>query len=1029
MEMFGRLKNAEDGRDAFKALARQGISGDSAALLFLEWAALELQRGHGEAKAAGVLGKGLREGAQPLALLETAAAELAAGTWRPVPLHDALMPASATAKAPRAESATVHSFSSASSRAGSEDATICMPSGAPDSARLAPRSATGQQGFSAGLSRLGAGSHGEEETIVIRRHRPQRAPTPLSEATRRGPEEHGTPAALGAGSAPELRSTEPPEAAATSADLASLKADPPAAAPGPPARGRQAPGQGDASPRGHAGPRAARDPGGRAGPGRGRRAAQAQGGGDRRASLPPTRRGGRLPPLLEQEARVEQGGAAPGLPPGLPPGRQLVLEATPVPGPRGGPRAAEEDDTAPVVLSSLALKIQRGRQSIAPALAQRGQVVLESDTAHSGSDADATRSLVNDPSPQNERRADVPGRSHATAFDRTIVVGKSAGSAAVERSRLDQGHARVGPRSEAAVAAAPRSTAAAESRGVENDGRAGTTGPAPREPPRRHHPTPSLGASAPQTARESQSDAPARRDATASPAVPASHHHSAARAQPHAAAAGGPSSSRSQAAQPAQRRVVEDENSVMVKGITYTKLECVGRGGSSKVFKVMAPNRKIFALKRIRLTGRDSEAAAGFMDEITLLKSLRGRSNIIQLIDAEVYRAEGIIYMVLECGEIDLARLLQKREAARREQGQPVSSLDENFIRLYWEQMLTAVHTIHEKRIVHSDIKPANFLVVEGQLKLIDFGIAKAIQSDTTSIARESQVGTLNYMSPEAILGGQNNIKGGPPMKAGGVGRPSDIWSLGCILYQMVYGSTPFSHLPFIQKMHAITDPNHVVAFPPVPNAALLDVLQRCLDRNPRTRITMRELLAHAFLRPDTGGAAAGAPQGDRVELSREQLERLLRKVAGAGVESPGELDSLSQQVFAQLCAGVSPQVGERTFSRTDGQQQQAGAPSRLRSERGGADTDGPGAGIDKAEASEARTSTSSDAPALAPPPPLKMDVASAAARAAAAGAERRAKALLEMERGRTSSGSTMPPAPAPPGPGSSVPGRARAAV
>ena len=76
-----------------------------------------------------------------------------------------------------------------------------------------------------------------------------------------------------------------------------------------------------------------------------------------------------------------------------------------------------------------------------------------------------------------------------------------------------------------------------------------------------------------------------------------------------------------------------------------------------------------------------------------------------------------------------------------------------------------AVDTIHEDRIVHSDLKPANFLMVEGVLKLIDFGIAKAISSDTTSIARESQVGTLNYMSPEAILGGQNNIRGCGPMK------------------------------------------------------------------------------------------------------------------------------------------------------------------------------------------------------------------------------------------------------------------------
>lgn len=54
--------------------------------------------------------------------------------------------------------------------------------------------------------------------------------------------------------------------------------------------------------------------------------------------------------------------------------------------------------------------------------------------------------------------------------------------------------------------------------------------------------------------------------------------------------------------------------------------------------------------------------------------------------------------------------------------------------------MLEAVSTIHEERIVHSDLKPANFMLVRGSLKLIDFGIAKAIMNDTTNIQRDAQV-------------------------------------------------------------------------------------------------------------------------------------------------------------------------------------------------------------------------------------------------------------------------------------------------
>ena len=87
----------------------------------------------------------------------------------------------------------------------------------------------------------------------------------------------------------------------------------------------------------------------------------------------------------------------------------------------------------------------------------------------------------------------------------------------------------------------------------------------------------------------------------------------------------------------------------------------------------------------------------------------------------------------MECGEIDFAHILAKH------QGVPLGL---NFIRVYWEQMLRAVQAIHEEKIVHSDLKPANFLLVQGQLKLIDFGIAKRMGDDTTNIHRDQQVGT-----------------------------------------------------------------------------------------------------------------------------------------------------------------------------------------------------------------------------------------------------------------------------------------------
>lgn len=358
----------------------------------------------------------------------------------------------------------------------------------------------------------------------------------------------------------------------------------------------------------------------------------------------------------------------------------------------------------------------------------------------------------------------------------------------------------------------------------------------------------------------------------------------------------------------------EDDNTVIVNGVKYTKLECVGQGGTCKVYKVVSPKRKILALKRIRLDGKEHETVAGFIDEIELLKTLRGRDNIIQLVDAEVCPKEKLIFMVLEFGEIDLAHMLAKREKQRQNHG---GVIDDNFLRLYFEQMVEAVNIIHEERIVHSDLKPANFLFVEGALKLIDFGIARAIQTeqapDHTNIVRDHQVGTVNYMSPEAILNGQASALGGP-MK---VGRASDIWSLGCILYQMVYGHTPFSKITgMIQKLHAITDPRHTIAFPPLPteNPALIDLMRKCLERVPKNRISVKEILTHRFLRPFAEPSSSGSPDSG---LSMTQLQDLLAQIQKHGADV--DVNAVTAEVFRQISAGepvaLSPIVRKHSKS------------------------------------------------------------------------------------------------------------------
>ncbi|KAF9281400.1 Dual-specificity kinase, spindle pole body (SPB) duplication and spindle checkpoint function [Mortierella alpina] len=357
----------------------------------------------------------------------------------------------------------------------------------------------------------------------------------------------------------------------------------------------------------------------------------------------------------------------------------------------------------------------------------------------------------------------------------------------------------------------------------------------------------------------------------------------------------------------------ENRVTIYVNGRAYTRLNLIGKGGSSKVFKVLAHNNRIFALKRVIFAKADQSTIEGYINEVQLLNRLRYNPRIVRLWDSELQLDQGYLTLLMELGEIDLASLLVKQRMLPH---------NLSFIRLYWEQMLEAVQTIHEEKIVHTDLKPANFLLVEGSLKLIDFGIANTIANDTTNIHREGQLGTANYMAPESIT--SNPLSGDRKM-----GRASDVWSLGCILYQMVYGKTPFADITNVfKKLAAITNPEIKIQFPAqtlsplqlpltqqqqqqqqqqgqqtgttvgtnVPSdstaaalaakqsmvpvdADLLRIMRCCLDRDAKNRRTIPELLQDPFLKPHTSpsvpSTSSSLPPGS-VAVDVEMLTRIM---------------------------------------------------------------------------------------------------------------------------------------------------------
>ncbi len=228
-----------------------------------------------------------------------------------------------------------------------------------------------------------------------------------------------------------------------------------------------------------------------------------------------------------------------------------------------------------------------------------------------------------------------------------------------------------------------------------------------------------------------------------------------------------------------------------------------GRGASAEVYTVFDRRRNRFAMKVV--SAKSKRHWEGFQEEVALLEKFQNSKHIVRMYMSRSFRESLKLFLLLEYAESDFETYLKKFSPI----GMPFHE-----IRNCWGQMVQAVGVIHHHHIVHSDVKPANFLMVRGQIKLSDFGLARSLDENQSHVSRAGQCGTIRYMAPETFFQPANAGDTNSPLK---VKSSSDVWSLGIILYSLLYLQAPFEQLEKFRGsriMFAISDPRVKILYP-----------------------------------------------------------------------------------------------------------------------------------------------------------------------------------------------------------------------
>ena len=261
----------------------------------------------------------------------------------------------------------------------------------------------------------------------------------------------------------------------------------------------------------------------------------------------------------------------------------------------------------------------------------------------------------------------------------------------------------------------------------------------------------------------------------------------------------------------------------------YEVKELIGSGGMANVYKAVmlgrngpVPAGTVVAVKVLRQEyTHDPELVRRFKNESKAI-SLLNHPNIVKVYDVSVN--DQLQYIVMEY--VDGMTL---REYLNERGGKLTSRETVHFI----SQILKALEHAHANGVVHRDIKPQNIMLLDnGQLRMMDFGIARISRAENQLLSGKT-MGSVHYISPEQAKGDETDCT-------------SDIYSVGVMMYEMLYGQLPFDAEDAVEvAIKQISDqPKSLHEIAPQVPAALVEITEKAMAKLPQNRYaSAREML------------------------------------------------------------------------------------------------------------------------------------------------------------------------------------------